>query len=92
MFLLSPQSKVFLARQVTDMRKSFRGLLALTEAVLRQDPVSGHLFVFVIGRCPYSLKGFSMKDVKELVKTAIRVQQAFVKLRNARWLVLLNST
>jgi hypothetical protein len=32
-----------------------------------------------------------MEDVKELVKTAIRVQQAFVKLRNARWLVLLNS-
>jgi transposase len=47
MFLLSPQTKVFLARQVTDMRKSFRGLLALTEGVLRQDPVSGHLFVFV---------------------------------------------
>lgn len=47
MFLLSPQTKVFVARQVTDMRKSFRGLLALTEAVLREDPVSGHLFVFV---------------------------------------------
>ena len=47
MFLRSPQTKVFLARQVTDMRKSFRGLLALTEAVLRQDPASGHLFVFV---------------------------------------------
>ena len=47
MFLLSPQTNVFLARQVTDMRKSFRGLLALTEAVLRQDPASGHLFVFV---------------------------------------------
>ena len=47
MFLLSPQTRVFLARQVTDMRKSFRGLLALTEAVLQQDPVSGHLFVFV---------------------------------------------
>jgi transposase len=46
-FLLSPQTKVFLAKQVTDMRKSFRGLLALTEAVLRQDPASGHLFVFV---------------------------------------------
>jgi transposase len=29
------------------MRKSFRGLLALTEAVLQQDPASGHLFVFV---------------------------------------------
>lgn len=47
MFLLSPQTKVFLARQVTDMRKSFRGLLVLTEAVLSQDPASGHLFVFV---------------------------------------------
>jgi transposase len=29
------------------MRKSFRGLIALTEAVLRQQPDSGHLFVFV---------------------------------------------
>jgi transposase len=29
------------------MRKSFRGLIALTEAVLRQDPASGHLFVFI---------------------------------------------
>ncbi|HUG70472.1 MAG TPA: IS66 family insertion sequence element accessory protein TnpB [Pirellulaceae bacterium] len=47
MFLLSPKTKVFLARQVTDMRKGFPGLLALTEAVLQQDPVSGHLFVFV---------------------------------------------
>ncbi len=47
MFLLSPSTKVFLARQVTDMRKSFRGLLTLTEGVLQQDPVSGHLFVFV---------------------------------------------
>jgi transposase len=47
MFLLSPQTKVFLAKGPTDMRKSFRGLIALTEAILAQDPVSGHLFVFV---------------------------------------------
>ena len=47
MFLLSPQTKVFLAKQVTDMRKSFRGLLIMTESVLRHDPTSGHLFVFV---------------------------------------------
>ncbi len=31
---------------VTDMRKGFVGLSALAEAVLRQDPYSGHLFVF----------------------------------------------
>lgn len=47
MFALSAQTKVYLARQPTDMRKSFRGLIALTEAVLRQQPDSGHLFVFV---------------------------------------------
>ena len=47
MFLLSPQTKVYLAKQVTDMRKSFRGLITLTESILQQDPVSGHLFVFV---------------------------------------------
>jgi transposase len=47
MFLLSPQTKVFLAREASDMRKSFRGLITLTEAVLRQDPASGHLFVFI---------------------------------------------
>ena len=47
MFILSPQTKVFLAKQVTDMRKSFPGLITLTESILQQDPVSGHLFVFV---------------------------------------------
>ena len=39
--------RVFLARDAVDMRKSFHGLIALTETVLRQDPLSGHLFVFV---------------------------------------------
>jgi len=47
MFLLSPQTKVFLAKEATDMRKSFRGLVTVTEAVLQEDPTSGHLFVFV---------------------------------------------
>jgi transposase len=47
MFLLSPQTKVFLAKDPTDMRKSFRGLIVLTEAARNQDPASGHLFVFV---------------------------------------------
>jgi transposase len=47
MFLLSPQTKVFLAKGATDMRKSFRGLSIITEATLEQDPGSGHLFVFV---------------------------------------------
>ncbi|MEM6358308.1 MAG: IS66 family insertion sequence element accessory protein TnpB [Pseudomonadota bacterium] len=39
-------TKVWLAAGVTDMRKGFNGLAALAESVLRQDPFSGHLFVF----------------------------------------------
>ena len=39
-------TKIWLAGGVTDMRKGFVGLSARAEAVLRQDPYSGHLFVF----------------------------------------------
>lgn len=47
MYPIAAQTKVFLSLTPTDMRKSFRGLLTLTEAVLRQAPSSGHLFVFL---------------------------------------------
>lgn len=46
MIALPPQMRVFLYRQPTDMRKSFHGLVALTESELKQDPLSGSLFVF----------------------------------------------
>ncbi len=39
-------TRVWLAAGVTDMRKGFAGLSALTEQVLRQDTYCGHLFVF----------------------------------------------
>jgi len=47
MIALPPQVRVFLYRLPTDMRKSFHGLVALTESALQQDPLSGSLFVFV---------------------------------------------
>ncbi len=47
MIALAPQIRVFLYRRPTDMRKSFHGLIALTESELKQDPVSGSLFVFI---------------------------------------------
>lgn len=47
MIAASVQTKVYLARQATDMRKGFPGLIALTETVLRQEPASGHWFVFI---------------------------------------------
>ena len=39
-------TKVWLAAGVTDMRKGFNGLAALAQDFLKQDPFSGHLFVF----------------------------------------------
>src|SRR5262249_20348982 len=46
MTLLPRGLKVHLALGYTDMRKGIDGLAMLVQAVLRQDPFSGHLFVF----------------------------------------------
>ena len=46
MLSLSSTTRVFLATEPTDMRKGFDGLFALVENVIREDPFSGHLFVF----------------------------------------------
>jgi len=39
-------TRVGLAAGVTDMRKGFAALAAQAEATLRQNPFTGHLFVF----------------------------------------------
>ena len=39
-------TRVWLATGVTDMRKGFAALAAQAEGVLKQDPFSGHMFVF----------------------------------------------
>ena len=46
MLTLSRTTRVFLATRPTDMRKGFDGLFGLVESVIREDPFSGHLFVF----------------------------------------------
>ena len=47
MLSLVNQVRIFLARDPCDMRKSFHGLIGLTESVLEQDPLSGHLVVVI---------------------------------------------
>ena len=42
----SSGTRVFVATAPVDLRASFNRLFALTQSVLRQDPLSGHWFVF----------------------------------------------
>jgi len=43
---LPPSVRVFVHLGPTDMRRSLDGLAAMTREIIRQDPLSGHLFVF----------------------------------------------
>lgn len=47
MFFPESQVRVWLYTRPTDMRKSFDGLAALVANALREDPLSGQLFVFI---------------------------------------------
>lgn len=47
MLNVSPQTKIYLATASTDMRRGFNGLQGQVSSVLEQDPLSGHLFLFV---------------------------------------------
>jgi transposase len=47
MFPLSPATRIYLAAGATDLRKSFEGLSDLVTQSCQQDPLSGHLFLFV---------------------------------------------
>ena len=47
MLSLPSSTRVFVCRSSTDMRCSFDKLSAFTQQILKQDPLSGHLFVFL---------------------------------------------
>jgi transposase len=47
MFTLPSVVQVFICLQPTDLRKSFDSLASLVSGVVGQNPLSGHLFVFL---------------------------------------------
>ena len=53
--MLFPEGRVrvFVHGRPVDMRKSFTGLIALTKHALKQDPLSGHLYIYVNRRGDY---------------------------------------
>ena len=46
MFGIGPATRVYLAAEVTDMRKGFEGLYGLVRDQLQLEPLSGHIFIF----------------------------------------------
>ena len=46
MFLVPRSTKIYMGRSPVNMGKSFDGLSNEVRAVLRKDPLSGHIFIF----------------------------------------------
>jgi len=46
MLTLPPAVRLFVCTQPTDMRRGFDRLALMVQTILKQDPFSGHLFVF----------------------------------------------
>ena len=49
MIAFNRRTKIFLCKQPTDMRGSYDSLFSKAKLVLKKDPFSGHLFLFVNG-------------------------------------------
>lgn len=50
MISFTRRTKVFVSKEPTDMRASYDTLFSKAKGVLKQDPFSGHLFVFINAR------------------------------------------
>jgi transposase len=46
MIPVGPATRIYLAAGATDLRKSFEGLSDMVRHQFKEDPLSGHLFVF----------------------------------------------
>ena len=47
MLSFNRRTKIFIFKEPTDMRESYDGLFNKEKIVLRKDPFSGHLFLFI---------------------------------------------
>jgi transposase len=53
MFFPEGQLRIWLYLEPVDMRRSFDGLAAIAKNQMQEDPLSGHLFVFINKRRTY---------------------------------------
>jgi len=50
MIALNRRTKIYVSKEPTDMRNSYDGLFQMAKNVLRKDPFSGHIFLYVSKR------------------------------------------
>ena len=47
---MNRRTKIFISKEATDMRSSYDSLFSKVKDILQEDPMSGHLFVFINSR------------------------------------------
>lgn len=50
MIAMNRRTKIFISKEPADMRASYDSLFAKVKHILDEDPMSGHLFVFINSR------------------------------------------
>jgi len=50
MIAMNRRTKIFISKEATDMRSSYDSLFSKVKDILQDDPMSGHLFVFINSR------------------------------------------
>jgi transposase len=83
MIALNRRTKIFVCKEPTDMRASYDSLLVRTKELLKKDPMSGHLFLF-INKSRNSLKALYY-DGTGLVIISKRMERALFSRINPRY-------
>jgi transposase len=47
MITMNRRTKIFISKEPADMRASYDSLFSKVKTILEEDPMSGHLFVFI---------------------------------------------
>lgn len=79
-FLDQTANRILVYGRPTDMRKGFQGLRALVRQALREDPLSGDLFVFINSRG--NLAKILLWDRTGFIVVAKRLEKGRFRLRH----------
>ena len=76
------RTKIFICKELTDMRASYDSLFHRAKSVFNKDPFSGHLFVFINKKrtsCKTSIPGICAKPIIDIVGSVDRIEDLDAK-------------